>query len=89
MFIDPTKKTRDPQFCSLEEGGGFKLEASCYHLITDSRTWDEAEDFCKEKFNGHLVTVLDSTVDMFLTHMLSDLNGKVWIGIKIKVSVQF
>lgn len=86
MFTDFGIKTPDALFCSPNEGGGWKFQKSCYHVVKAKTTWDEAEKHCVRNFGGHLVTVLDMTVDIALNHMLSSLIDKVWIGIKIKVS---
>lgn len=89
LFIfktDPRKRSPNPVYCSSEEGGGWKYESSCYHVVKDIKSWEDAERHCKYNYNGHLITVLDTLVDTFLEHILANANEEMWIGIKVKVS---
>lgn len=79
-------KTPDPRFCSEERGGGFKFRTSCYHVVSELKTWDEAKEHCRKNFNGHLVTILDLPIDVAVQYLISD-EKEVWIGIKIQVSL--
>lgn len=75
--------------CSSEEGGGWKYENSCYHVVNEMTSWQDAERHCRSMYNGHLVTVLDTLVDLFLGHILDDKKNELWIGIKMKVSFKY
>ena len=75
------------RYCSPEDGGGWKYETSCYHVVTEMKSWRDAERHCKINHNGHLLTIHDTMEDYFLELALPDIRNKeMWIGIKIQVS---
>lgn len=53
--------------------------------MNESKTWSEAEEHCIEKFGGHLVTIPDLAVELFLNYILSDQEESLWIGIQMQV----
>ncbi|XP_061147445.1 macrophage mannose receptor 1-like [Syngnathus typhle] len=67
---------QETSFC---DSGEFLYKDSCYHFEGTRKTWQEAEDFCKNK-GGHLAS-LHSLVDgQFLyVHARGDYN---WLGLK-------
>lgn len=73
-------------YCSSEGSRGLKWEDSCYHVVTDIKSWENAEKHCKYYYNGHLVSILDSLEDLFLDYLLANIREELWIGIKIQVS---
>lgn len=74
-------------YCSSEEGGGWKFQSSCYHVVTEIKPWEKAEKYCKDNYAGHLVTILDLVEDSFLEYILADIKKDLWIGIKIQVTI--
>ncbi|XP_054707922.1 macrophage mannose receptor 1-like isoform X2 [Uloborus diversus] len=78
------KAPLDPIFCSDENNSGYKFHNSCYNLVTEKKTWMEAEAYCKNEYSGHLVSVRDFSVDLFLDYVLRGFNEDIWIGIPIK-----
>ncbi|XP_054706986.1 macrophage mannose receptor 1-like [Uloborus diversus] len=80
------KAPLDPRLCSEENNSGWKFRNSCYNLLRERRSWEDAENVCKHQYKGHLVTIRDVTYDMFLDYMLRDIKEDIWIGIKIKES---
>lgn len=50
------------------------------------KSWQNAEQHCKNYYNGHLVSIVDRLDDVFLDYILANLTEKMWIGIKIQVS---
>lgn len=83
---DPRKKSPNPVYCSSEAGRGWNWEDSCYHVVTEKKSWQKAEKRCKNYYNGHLVSILDKLEDMFLDYILANISENVWIGIKTQVS---
>ena len=72
--------------CSPEDGGGWKYENSCYHIVTEMKSWQNAEMHCKNNHNGHLLFIQNTKEDLFLEHALPDTEIETWIGIKTGVS---
>lgn len=73
-------------YCSSEDGGGWKFHSSCYHVVPEMKSWQMAEIYCKNNYNGHLITISDTLVDYFLEQISANMNEELWIGIKIQVS---
>lgn len=72
-------------YCSSEAGKGWKWENSCYHVVTEKKSWKNAENHCRNYYNGHLVSILDKLEDVFLDYISSNIRDKLWIGIQIRV----
>ncbi|KFM78117.1 Macrophage mannose receptor 1, partial [Stegodyphus mimosarum] len=83
-----TKKNLDPRFCPVEQGGGWKFENSCYNVISKAKCWLDAEEECNRNYEGHLVTITDFAVTLFLDYILRNYTKSVWIGIQIKEEFQ-
>ncbi|XP_042912775.1 macrophage mannose receptor 1 isoform X1 [Parasteatoda tepidariorum] len=81
------RKFTDPRFCPPRIGG-WRLRTSCYHVIEKKLTWQEAEDYCIETHNGHLVTINDFSVNLFIEYILRNYTEDMWIGIKMKNEFQ-
>lgn len=73
-------------YCSAEAGGGWKFQNSCYHVVKETKSWQDAEKHCKYTYNGHLVDILGTLEDFFLDYIVENLREELWIGIKTKVS---
>ena len=73
-------------YCSPEEGGGWKYESSCFHIVSEMKSWQNAQKYCKNNYNGHLLTIRDTLQDFFLELALPKIKKEIWIGIKIQVS---
>lgn len=73
-------------YCTTEEGAGWKFQNYCYHVVTEVKSWHDAEEYCKDNYNGHLVSILDTLEDLFLDYILATIKTELWIGIKIQVS---
>lgn len=86
MSINQKKKSPNPAYCASDVGGGWKFQNSCYYIVSDKKSWENAEQYCVDNLNGHLVTVSDKLVDLFLDQLYPDKH--IWIGIKIKAQLQ-
>ncbi|XP_054706985.1 macrophage mannose receptor 1-like [Uloborus diversus] len=75
----------DPKFCSEENNSGWKFRTSCFNLVTEKKSWRDAEKYCRDTYSGHLATLRDVTYDIFIEYMLKTV-GDVWIGIVIEVN---
>ncbi|KAF8794569.1 Macrophage mannose receptor 1 like protein [Argiope bruennichi] len=73
----------DPRYCTTKQGIGWRFEKSCFYVVTESKNWSEAENFCAEEYNGHLATI-DYRVNEYLKYVLQKVTEQMWIGIKIK-----
>lgn len=81
-----SKRSPNPMYCTSEAGEGWKFQNSCYHLVAEMKPWHNAEEYCKDIYNGHLVSILDTLEDLFLDYILDNIRTDLWIGIKIQVS---
>ena len=52
----------------------------CYSWSTDTKTWDEAEQFCKEKGGGHLASVTSKATNDYIAAELKLRDHELWIG---------
>ncbi|GBM64318.1 Macrophage mannose receptor 1 [Araneus ventricosus] len=84
---DTGRKVLDPRYCKSEQGTGWRFEKSCFHVVTESKTWSEAEEFCAKNFKGHLATI-DYRVNLFLKYVLRNVTEQIWVGVKIKEEPQ-
>ncbi|GIY52804.1 secretory phospholipase A2 receptor [Caerostris darwini] len=82
------RKRLDPRYCTTEHGRGWRFKKSCFSYVSQPKTWAEAEEFCVEEYKGHLVTILDYPVTIFLNYVLQDVGEQIWIGIKTKKEYQ-
>ncbi|XP_042912717.1 macrophage mannose receptor 1 [Parasteatoda tepidariorum] len=81
------RKHTDPRFCPSRIGG-WRLGISCYHVVSEKLSWQEAEAYCIDKHDGHLLTIKDFRVNLFIQYILRNYTEDVWIGIKIKDELQ-
>ncbi|XP_071039410.1 macrophage mannose receptor 1 isoform X2 [Parasteatoda tepidariorum] len=81
------RRYTDARFCPPRIGG-WRLRTSCYHVIEKKLPWQEAEDYCIETHNGHLVTINDFSVNLFIEYILRNYTEDMWIGIKTKNKFQ-
>ncbi|GIY70541.1 macrophage mannose receptor 1, partial [Caerostris extrusa] len=89
FVVKQGRKHLDPRYCTTEHGRGWRFKKSCFSYVSQPKTWAEAEELCVEKYKGHLVTILDYPVAIFLTFMfLQDVGEQIWIGIKTKKEYQ-
>ena len=51
----------------------------CYFWSTESKSWDEAEQFCKEE-GGHLASVTSNATDDYIEAKLKERDHNLWIG---------
>ncbi|CAL1269664.1 unnamed protein product [Larinioides sclopetarius] len=84
---DASRNVLDPRYCTSEQGTGWRFEKSCFHVVTERKTWSEAEDFCAKNFKGHLATI-DYRVNEYLKYILRSVAEQMWIGVKIKEEPQ-
>lgn len=75
----------DPRFCLSENGKGWKKDSSCFYIVEEPKNWIDAENFCIENYKGHLVTIKDFTIQLFLNYILQKQDKNMWIGITTKV----
>ncbi|KAG8183915.1 hypothetical protein JTE90_029022 [Oedothorax gibbosus] len=78
----------DPRFCTSEVGKGWKKEASCFYIVKEQRRWAEAENFFVQNYGGHLATITDFTIQLFLDYILQEQEYNFWIGITTKNEFQ-
>ena len=51
----------------------------CYYWSRDTKTWDEAEAFCKEE-GGHLASVTSKAINDYIAEGLKQKDHFIWIG---------
>ncbi|XP_061150920.1 C-type mannose receptor 2-like [Syngnathus typhle] len=70
----------ETSFC---DSGEFLYQDSCYHFEGARKTWQAAEDFCKDK-GGHLASLHSLVVGKFLfAHVRRDGQGWLaWLGLR-------
>eukprot|EP01083_Nonionella_stella_P123304 371497_1 len=48
-----------------------------YHIVGQSKTWWDANEYCKNTYHTHLITITDSTMNL---NIFSDIAVTSWIG---------
>jgi len=68
------------QYCNRDE---------CYKFIHDSKTHSTADRFCRSRYHGNLLTILDNSKQDYIRGLLQRERGQYWIGGKLNIMDQW
>ena len=85
ITLDPSAiiKTPEPTSAGKCKPGFIEYGKDCFMLNSDTKTWAEADSYCKGQ-GGNLASIHDHPTNAFLHILTANTQSHVWIGLSDK-----